>query len=190
MLRAISLEVRASTSLIRAILVVWDNCGPHKTAAVKAAFEREGFEQEELPPKMTDILQVMDLLANGPVKSGIRRVRCEMLFEYFQNWKIARLQAAANKTALPPFKPPKPTLASGIKTLLHVLKTSLATDKFIKSLENCFIHIEPNDPKVDVNENFRSLWPSQLVPKCLGSLYRPNTHITSPNTVTDHSLHT
>ena len=38
-------------------LVVWDNCGPHKTAAVRAAFIRIGCSQEELPPKMTDILQ-------------------------------------------------------------------------------------------------------------------------------------
>ena len=35
-----------------------------------------------------------------------------------------------------------------------------------------------------------SLWPSQMVPKCLGSLYRPNTHMTTPQTVTDHSVHT
>lgn len=40
------------------VLVVWDNCGPHKTEAVKAAFMRaRGHKQVELPPKMTDILQ-------------------------------------------------------------------------------------------------------------------------------------
>ena len=52
------------------------------------------------------------------------------------------------------------------------------------------MHVEQNDPKMDINETFRSLWPSLMIPKCLGSLYRPNTHITSPQTVADHSVHT
>ena len=38
-------------------LVVWDNCGPHKTEAVKTAFLACSITQEELPPKMTDTLQ-------------------------------------------------------------------------------------------------------------------------------------
>lgn len=40
------------------VLVVWDNCGPHKTQAVQDAFKEMDIFQEELPPKMTDILQV------------------------------------------------------------------------------------------------------------------------------------
>mmetsp|Transcript_13433 Transcript_13433/g.45300 ORF Transcript_13433/g.45300 Transcript_13433/m.45300 type:complete len:227 (+) Transcript_13433:494-1174(+) len=50
--------------------IVWDNCGPHKTKAVQESFARTKVTQEELTPKMTDILQVMDLITNGPVKSG------------------------------------------------------------------------------------------------------------------------
>mmetsp|Transcript_49986 Transcript_49986/g.106843 ORF Transcript_49986/g.106843 Transcript_49986/m.106843 type:complete len:100 (+) Transcript_49986:592-891(+) len=66
------------------VCVVWDNCGPHKRDAVKATFLRDNITQEELAPKMTDILQVMDPIANGPVKAGIRRGRCSALVYYFQ----------------------------------------------------------------------------------------------------------
>ena len=37
-----------------------------------------------LPPNMTDVLQVMDLVVNAPLKAGIRRVRCDSLYDYFQ----------------------------------------------------------------------------------------------------------
>jgi hypothetical protein len=51
-------------------------------------------------------------------------------------------------------------------------------------------HIEQNDPKSHVNENYRCLWSSLMVPRSPGSLYSPITHITSPKTVTDHYVHT
>ena len=40
-------------------LMIWDNCGCHKVAAVRAVFEEWGVDVMELPPKMTDMLQVM-----------------------------------------------------------------------------------------------------------------------------------
>ena len=58
-------------------LVVWDNCGPPKTGAVQAVTAENQLTTEELPPKMTDRLQVMDLVVNGPVKAGIRCARAE-----------------------------------------------------------------------------------------------------------------
>ena len=51
---------------------------------------------------MTDVLQVMDLVVNGPVKAGIRRKRCDQLFEYFQDWKLRRLLDGCNAAALMP----------------------------------------------------------------------------------------
>ena len=49
------------------------------------------------PPTTHTATQVMDLIVNAPVKSGIRRERCEQLFDYFQNWKIQRLEAQDRK---------------------------------------------------------------------------------------------
>ena len=39
-------------------LLVWDNCGSHKTKAVQDSLARTNTHQEELPPNMTDDLQV------------------------------------------------------------------------------------------------------------------------------------
>ena len=122
-------------------LIVWDNCGPHKTAAVKEAFVRDNITQEELTPKMTDILQVMDLIANGPLKSGIRRERCDQLFDYFQNWKLLRLKAQVDKTTPPKFAPPKPKVADGLRITRKVCQTTFATEKYKESMRQCFVDV-------------------------------------------------
>ena len=65
---------------------VWDNCRPHKAHkvdSVRAVFDEWGVHVRELPPKMTDVLQVMDLVVNGPLKAAIRRHRTRMLLSYF-----------------------------------------------------------------------------------------------------------
>ena len=147
-------------------LVVWDNCGPHKVPAVKAVFMEWRIATEELPPKMTDILQarallrirhrrkflphssiparqVMDLIVNGPVKSGIRAGRCENLFSYFQNWKIERLKAAAAKPPLPlpKFSPPKPTVLDGLKMVEKVCADTFSKASFKEKMRTCFVQV-------------------------------------------------
>ena len=72
-------------------VVVWDNCGSHNVATVQEVFAEWGIATENLPPKMTDLLQVMDLVVNGPIKAGIRRARIQAIFDYFHSWKIRRL---------------------------------------------------------------------------------------------------
>lgn len=122
-------------------LMVWDNCGPHKVAAVRQVFEDWNIKCEELPPKMTDILQVMDLVVNGPLKASIRRHRVHGLFDYFQSWKIARLQAVAQGVAPPSFNPPKPKLAHGVRALLDALGTSLQTPEFKANMARTFVKV-------------------------------------------------
>ena len=39
--------------------------------AVREAYAAWAIDWAELPPKMTDILQVMDLVVNGPLKAAI-----------------------------------------------------------------------------------------------------------------------
>ena len=125
----------------RRCFMIWDNCGPHKVAAVRQVYEEWGIECAELPPKMTDILQVMDLVVNGPLKAAIRRRRCHGLFDYFQSWKVKRLAATVNKTALPPFEPPKPKLADGLEALIDCCKSSLATREFKASMKRTFVKV-------------------------------------------------
>jgi hypothetical protein len=114
-------------------LIIWDNCGCHCTAQVQAYMHQQGVANALLPPNMTDRLQVMDLVTNAPLKSGIRRARCEALFDYLQEWKINRLEELTKPEAernLPPFAPPKPTLATGLTTMLNVLRTNLTTARY------------------------------------------------------------
>lgn len=80
---------------------------------------------EELPPKMTHILQVVDLGVNGPLKASTRRMSIRNLLTYFQDWKIRCPTAAAAHSSLPCFSPPKPNkLADDIHTLLEFLRAN------------------------------------------------------------------
>lgn len=123
-------------------LMVWDNCGPHKVQAVRDVLAEWNIEVADLPPKMTDTLQVMDLAVNGPLKAAIRRHRTNELFEYFQEWKIRRLTAATRPGAsLPEFSPPKPKLANGLEALFECLANSLATNDFKQSMQRTFVKV-------------------------------------------------
>ena len=90
---------------------------------------------------MTDILQVMDLIVNGPVKSGIRRERCDMLFDYFQSWKLARMVAQRDNKPLPKFQPAKPKVADGLRILRKVCKSTFETEKYKLSMRECFVNV-------------------------------------------------
>ena len=54
---------------------VWDNFAAHHVQVVKDAFEAAGVDIMTLLPNTTDILQVMDLVVNGPGKSFLRSAR-------------------------------------------------------------------------------------------------------------------
>ena len=67
--------------------LVWDNCGPHGVETTREICAEWGIHDMRLPKNMTDVLQVMDLIVNSPMKAAARRDRCETLFDYFQAWK-------------------------------------------------------------------------------------------------------
>ena len=55
----------------------------------------------------------------------MRRERTMEIFDYFQNWKVKRLQQLAlpePQRNLPLFCPPKPTQATGMRLNLKVCK--------------------------------------------------------------------
>ena len=83
-------------------MVIWDNCGSHLCDSVVQSFGAHNIVMLTLPPNMTDKLQPMDLSVNMPLKSAMRRYRCQQLFQYFQKWKIAWLEGQE-----PAFSPPK-----------------------------------------------------------------------------------
>ena len=139
-------------------LLIWDNCACHNAPALRAVFDSINVTVKNLPKNMTDVLQVMDLVVNAPLKAGIRSVRCNQLFDYFQSWKLKRLQEAskpANVRKLPPWAPPKMSIADGIRAVIEVEETVLATPKFRKSMRKCFVSVGlKKDPVTDEYVNF------------------------------------
>ena len=70
-------------------LMIWfDNCGCHKTNLVDDLIEELGIQVACLPPNMTGILQVLDLVVNGPLKAHTRTLRGARIVESFQKYKI------------------------------------------------------------------------------------------------------
>ena len=124
-------------------LLIWDNCGPHGVDAIVKVAAEWGIDLAPLPPKMTDSLQVMDLVVNQPLKAAIRRARCGSLFNYFQNWRLKRLAELAKpvdkREPLPDFNPPKPKLAEGLYTALGVCNLRFKEADFITSVRKSFV---------------------------------------------------
>ena len=68
-------------------LLIWfDNCGCHKTAIVQDYIEEIGIDVAYLPPNMTAVLQVLDLVVNGPLKAHVRQLRAKRLVRSFKNF--------------------------------------------------------------------------------------------------------
>lgn len=56
--------------------MIWfDNCGCHKTTLVDDVIAELGIQIACLPPNMTGVLQVLDLVVNGPLKAHTRNLR-------------------------------------------------------------------------------------------------------------------
>ncbi len=125
-------------------ILVWDSCGPHKVAAVKAVFDEWDIAIEALPVNMTDKLQVMDLVVNGPLKAHMRRFRCASLFAYFQCWKVKWLQEllkTAGTRVMPAFAPPKPMLIDGMNMLRMVSAEVFSNADFKAGLVRAFVKV-------------------------------------------------
>jgi hypothetical protein len=96
-------------------LLIWDNFKSHLNPSVKEVFKQAGILLEELPVNMSDILQVMDLVVNGPLKAHLRRRRVQTLYDYFQTWRLGAADSINDKTPFPAYTPPEPSRESGIK---------------------------------------------------------------------------
>ena len=68
-------------------LMIWfDNCGCHKTTLVDDIIAELGIQIACLPPNMTGVLQVLDLVVNGPLKAHTRNLRGSRIVECFQSY--------------------------------------------------------------------------------------------------------
>ena len=68
-------------------LLIWFyNCDCHKTAVVQKYKEEIDRDVAYLPPNMIAILQVLDLVVNGPFKSHVRQLRAKRIVRSFKEF--------------------------------------------------------------------------------------------------------
>ena len=128
-------------SIARGGLAMWmDNCSVHKVEALEAFFEEANIQMLWLPPNMTAILQVIDLVVNGPIKANIRRLRCDRLVLYFDGFKRAYYRGLRK---LPPvhvrFKAPKPLMRECILDILEWMKVQNESSTMKSNIQASFI---------------------------------------------------
>ena len=139
-------------------LLTWDHCGPHKTRAVHEMLERYKIWAECLPKNMTDWLQVMDLVVNGPYKSNTRRLRLQDLHAYMQAFQVAYYRAKAKGEDAPHWNPPKPALTRGLLNSMKALHGMDADAEFRHGMRKSFEQVGLRPKTGCVVENPEALW--------------------------------
>ena len=136
-------------------LMVWDGCGPHNTWAVRGLLQAYGIHVRCLPPNMTDYLQVMDLVVNGPFKSRMRKARIQALQEYMRKFQLEFWKAKATESDVPKWQPPKMTLTQGLIAAFDALNGMNDNDDFRAGMVSCFekIGLIPFQGSVDDPES-------------------------------------
>lgn len=124
----------------RPMLIVMDNCGAHVTPAVDAVLRGHGIALELLPKNMTDALQVMDLVVNGPLKAVLRRRRSWALFAALQAHRL-RVASASGADVAPLWAPPKPRLADGLHAVCNAHAVDFATPGFRAGMRRSFVSV-------------------------------------------------
>ena len=124
-------------------LMIWfDNCGCHKTSLVDDVIVELGVQVACLPPNMTGVLQVLDLVVNGPLKAHTRNLRGSRIVECFQKFIITyndELSKVVNDRILPVFQPPKPDMLQSINDLFDLVAGGFKEKKFVEGVKRSFI---------------------------------------------------
>jgi hypothetical protein len=135
------------------VLIYMDNHSSHDTPLVKSTIAgMPNLTVRFLIANMTDRLQVMDLVANGPVKRNMRTFRVNSLYDAFQDWAV---NARANPATTPPWRPGAPKLDEAIEAF-NVACTVFTTDKFQEGMRRSFVSIGllPTHRRLDGTRNY------------------------------------
>ena len=124
-------------------LLIWfDNCGCHKTDVVEQVIDDLQIHVACLPPNMTGILQVLDLVVNGPLKAHSRKLRGARVVacfeEYAKLYSIESQKRPEDRISLL-FHPPKPCMLQGINDLFELFANGFKDPKFMAGIVRSFI---------------------------------------------------
>ena len=124
-------------------LMIWfDNCGCHKTTLVDDVIAELGIQIACLPPNMTGVLQVLDLVVNGPLKAHTRNLRGSRIVECFQSYAklyTEELKKDIQDRVLPVFEPPKPDMMQSVTDLLDLMAGGFKLPKFVEGVKRSFV---------------------------------------------------
>ena len=125
-------------------LLIWfDNCGCHKTDTVDNVIESLEVKVACLPPNMTGVLQVLDLVVNGPMKAHSRKLRGSRIVACFQEYaRLYNIESHKNPEdrIIHKFIPPKPDMLQGINDLFDLFANGFKDPKFKAGIVRSFIN--------------------------------------------------
>jgi hypothetical protein len=122
-----------------------DNCGSHTTPYIKDHIKTIiGLEISLLPVNVTHLLQVLDLVVNGPIKKHIRTYRANKICDFFDKFVIkyyAEFLKEVKDRKVLKFKVPKTTLKEALLDLFLLFSPggAFTTDKFKESIQRSFV---------------------------------------------------
>ena len=104
--------------------------------------EEIGIQVACLPPNMTGILQVLDLVVNGPLKAHTRTLRGARIVDCFQKFKELydlEFQKEPHMRKIIKFEVPKPDMLQGIQDLFDLMANGFREPKFVQGVVRSFI---------------------------------------------------
>ena len=140
------------------LLLLWDNCPPHKAKMVSNYFKDVlGIDILLLPKNMTDLLQVIDLVINAPLKADQRRQRVRFILEHLESFMDAvgqyesyleecsamkaRGEEVVNHQTLQDWSVPPIPLSEGIKSLMKSIFGRLREPDFVQTVADAFVKV-------------------------------------------------
>jgi len=122
-------------------VIVWDNCGPHTREYVKRLFKDMYIDVICLPKNMTWLLQVVDLIINGPLKAYDRRLRAKLKCNYFASYS-EQVASLVDGDEVPPWNPGSVSIMEGVQNLVGTIEEKFNTNEdFKESVRKCFIKV-------------------------------------------------
>ena len=119
------------------ILLWMDNCSCHVTDIIEQRMQDAGIEVAKFPPNMTAVLQVLDLVVNGPLKRHIRSWTadeiCAAFERYRERWR--NMERGIGK-----FRAPKIKVGVAMEKFFQLVKTGeFAQDEFAQTIRESFV---------------------------------------------------
>ena len=142
MIMWLELVVKSLKERLGKLMICFDNCGCHKTSIVDDVISELDVQIACLPPNITGVLQVLDLVVIGPLKAHTRNLRGSRIVESFQIFIVSyndELAKDVSNRVMPVFEPPKPDMLQSIQDLLDLLANGFRKLKFVEGVQRSFI---------------------------------------------------